>query len=106
MSNKYGAKKATEDGYTFDSLAERRRYRDLKLMLKAGEITNLEVHPVWQLVVCGVKIGRYTADFAYNMRFSGKRFVEDVKGVKTRDYLLRKKLMKALHGIDVQEIQA
>jgi hypothetical protein len=73
-------------------------------MQMAGEISELEPHPRYDLIVNGVKIGIYTGDSRY--RCNGKLVVEDVKGDKScisRDYPLRKKLMKALFGIDVQE---
>lgn len=102
--NKYGAKKVQADGHTFDSKAEHRRYCELMTLVNAGEIEALELQPRYELVVCGVKIGRYTGDFRYLDRRTGEQIVEDVKGVKTRDYVLRRKLMKAIHGIDVVEI--
>ena len=77
----------------------------MKLLQRAGKITGLETKTpacVFALVVNGVKIGRYTADFVYLEK--GVRIVEDSKsGVRTRDYLLRKKLMKAIHGIEILE---
>ena len=71
------------------------------MLEKAGEIQIIELHPKYKLVVNGVLIGRYTADFMYYE--NGCTIVEDVKGVKTRDYILRKKLMKALYGIEIRE---
>lgn len=105
-TNKYSAQKTTIDGHEFASKAEARRYKDLKIMLDAGAITDLELHPVYQLVVNGVKIGRYTGDFKYRDA-DGQTVVEDVKSsatAKARDYPLRKKLMKALHGVVIVEV--
>jgi len=99
--NKYNAKKTEIDGFVFDSKKEAQRYQDLMLLERAGEIEVIEIHPFWKLVVNGVLIGRYTADFMY--RENGAVVVEDVKGVRTRDYVLRKKLMKALYGIEIRE---
>lgn len=104
--SKYGNKKVTEDGYTFDSKAEYRRYKDLKLMRDAGSITALEVHPRYPLEVNGVMVSRYTPDFRYREK-DGTLMVEDVKGgqaTKTEAYRLRKKLMLALYDITVHEI--
>jgi len=101
--SKYHAIPTEVDGIRFDSRGEARRYQELKLLQAAGEISHLGVHPSWELVVNGVKIGKYTADFEYR---EGKEYVvEDYKGVRTRDYVLRKKLMLALHKIDVREVK-
>lgn len=97
---KYGNRKITEDGITFDSLGEHRRYCELKLLLllEAGEITNLEVHPKFVLLPAFTdsegKVHRpitYTADFRYIEK--GITVVEDVKGFRTRDYILREKML-------------
>jgi hypothetical protein len=107
VANKYGACKVEIDGYTFASKLEAARYRDLQLTEKAGEIIYLGVHPCWALEVNHILIGHYTPDFSYYRCEGGEPvgriIVEDVKGVRTRDYILRKKLMKAIHQIDVQE---
>ena len=57
-------------------------------------IYDLETHPVFPLLVNGIKIGRYTADFKYK-NTNGEEVVEDVKSkiTKTRDYMLRKKIL-------------
>lgn len=102
--NKYNARKAQEDGYTFDSLMEQRRYRELKLLQQAGLITGLEVHPRYPLIVNGVKVCVYEADFRYTQ--NGRQVVEDAKGVKTDVYKLKRKLMRAVHGIEIVETQA
>jgi len=101
--NKYNAKRVEADGYVFDSKLEAARYFDLIILEKVGEIQDLCIHPKYKLEVNGVLIGRYTADFEYMQ--DGKLVVEDVKGVRTRDFVLRKKLMLALHGIDVKEVK-
>tara|TARA_R100001460_G_scaffold32478_4_gene63691 strand:+ start:16084 stop:16323 length:240 start_codon:yes stop_codon:yes gene_type:complete len=66
---------------------------ELELLLRAKEITDLELHPKFDLMVNGVKIGRYTADFRY--KNGSDIIVEDVKSkaTKTRDYMLRKKIL-------------
>ena len=101
---KYRNKKVTIDGRTFDSKAEGARYVQLKRMESAGLISQVQCQPAFDLVVNGHKITRYTADFEYRDGES-RRVVEDVKGVRTRDYVLRLKLMKAVLGITVQEIK-
>ena len=102
--SKYGAVPTTLDGLRFASKAEARRYQDLKLMEAAGEIAYLECHPCFPLIVNGVKVGTYIADFMYWQE--GRRVVEDVKGVRTQVYALKKKLVQALYGIEVVEVQA
>lgn len=99
--NKYGAKKTVVDGITFASKAEARRYGELKLLEKAGEIRHLELQPKFDLTVNGEKIGRYVADFRY--REGTESVVEDVKGFKTPVYRLKKALVKALYGIEIRE---
>jgi hypothetical protein len=102
--NKYRAKRTVVDGLTFDSRKEARRYGELKLLLQGRKITDLQLHPRFELRVNGHLIGHYTADFEYFA--DGKQVVEDVKSraTRTRDYVLRRKLMKALHGIEVMEV--
>lgn len=99
--SKYRATKQEIDGIVFDSKMEAARYNDLKLLEKAGEIESLIVHPVFPIVVNDTVICRYIADFSY---YEGeKKIVEDVKGFKTRDYILKKKLVKAIYGIEILE---
>ena len=101
---KYNAKRTTIDGITFDSKREANRYGELKLLHQAGEIQELLVHPKFKLVVNGVLICTYTADFQY--RENGEKVVEDVKSKPTitYSYKLKKKLMKAVYGLDVTEV--
>lgn len=105
MTNKYGAKKCEEDGYQFDSLVEREHYRLLKLRVLAGEITDLEVHPAYDLIVCERKVGRMTLDFGY--KEAGVWVWVDVKGgraTRTEAYRLRKKVFEACYGTTVTEV--
>lgn len=99
--HKYRAKRTEVDGITFASRMEAQRYTELRALEQAGEISGLELQPRYDLVVNGVKIGRYVADFRY--REDGRLVVEDVKGVKTALYRLKKKLVRALYGIEVRE---
>src|SRR5689334_11497635 len=106
MPNKYRAKKTTIDGIKFDSLKEAMRYTELRSLYRAGKIGDLQCHVPYQLVVNGHKIGRYTADFVYWDHGISEEVVEDVKSPatkKARDYVLRKKLMLAIHGIEIRE---
>ncbi len=100
--SKYGNRKTTVDGITFDSVKEAARYSTLRLLERAGEITDLELQPTYVLDVNGHPVCRYRADFRY--REKGRLVVEDVKGFKTEEYRLKARLMKAIHGIEVVEV--
>lgn len=99
--SKYGSRKTEVDGYIFDSKMEAARYNDLKLLERSGEIKSLIVHPVIPLVVNGKRIGRYIADFSYYQ--DDKKIVEDVKGARTAVYMLKKRLVNAIYGIEILE---
>lgn len=105
---KYNNRKTTRNGITFDSAKEAKRYDELMLMLKAGQISNLKLQPEFTLQEAfttpqGEKIRavRYRADFMYEC--CGVINVEDVKGYKTKEYELKRKLMAA-KGITILEI--
>lgn len=102
-SNIYGAIKQQEDGYEFDSTSECRRYRRLKFELSHGSITDLVVHPSFQLAIGGGEYCTYSADFSY-INYENKRIVEDVKHpALARDMGLQLKLrmMNKQHKIKV-----
>lgn len=111
--NKYNAKKIKIDGHTFDSKREAERYCELKLFVKAGEIRNLELQPRFLLQDKFVdKQGNkhrkieYVADFLYIDKL-GRNIVEDVKGVLTDVYKLKKKLFLKIYDseFDFREIR-
>lgn len=107
------ARKVEEDGIVFDSMTEHKRYRELKLLVRSGEISKLQVHPVFIFIVSDVRVGKYKPDFAYHDR-NGGLHIEDAKGFKKskktgkllprvdREFGLKKKLMLALFGLDVE----
>jgi hypothetical protein len=100
--NKFGAKSIVVDNIRFASLAEARRYEQLKLLARACDIRNLELQPEFPFLMNGEKIFIYRADFAY---FRGEtRIVEDVKGVSTPLYRLKKKLIEAAYHIEIVEV--
>lgn len=104
-AHKYGAKRTTVDGIDFPSKAEAARYSDLKLLVKAGEIKDLKLQPRFDIVVNGEKCGFYKADFSYVQMRGGFPFwpvVEDVKGQDTPLSILKRKLVKALYGVEVR----
>lgn len=96
---KYKAQRTEVDGITFASKREAKRYQTLKMELAAGVIENLELQPKYPIFFNGQKICTYIADFKY--RLSGKEVVEDVKGFETPVFKIKKKLLKAAHGIDL-----
>ena len=104
--SKYRNVPTVVDGKRFASKKEGRRYAQLLLMLKAGEIDDLECHPVYHLDVNGTRVGKYTADFRYkDKRYDWAVIVEDVKSSASRTtaYMLRKRLVKAIHGVTIKE---
>ena len=102
--SKYHAIKTEVDGFIFDSKAEARRYKELRLLEKNGDIADLELQPKFLVEVKGKKICTYLADFQYFDRAKGAHVVEDVKGVKTPVYRLKKKLVEAIYGIEIIEV--
>lgn len=101
---KFGNIRTEVDGIKFDSRAEARRYNELKLLDRAGEIEHLGLQPKFDLTVNGHLVCRYIADFSYWSR--GYRVIEDVKSkaTKTPQYRIKVKLLKALTGIEVREV--
>lgn len=127
MGNKYGAKKVIIDGITFASKKEGERYSELKLLERAGEISDLQLQVKFLLIPAqreldsigrrgGVKKGRtieqectYVADFVYTDK-SGNKVVEDVKGYRDPSsaayakFVIKRKLMLYRYGIRVREV--
>ena len=106
---KYGNKKITVDGVTFDSKKEYFRWCELCLLEKAGQITDLKRQVKFELIpsqrIDGKVVERpvhYVADFVYQE--NGQTVVEDTKGVKTKDYILKRKMMLYIHGIKIREV--
>ena len=122
---KYHSKKTVIDGITFDSRKEAERYSELKLLERCGAISNLELQKVYELIPaqyemyerygkngqrlkdgkkCIEKSCVYKADFVYIDNETGQQVVEDVKGFRTKEYKIKKKLMLYIHGIKIKEI--
>lgn len=112
--NKYNATKITIDGHTFDSKKEGARYIQLKILEKAGEISDLKLQPKFYFPINGVNVrhsntksgakGReitYSADFSFIE--DGELMIEDTKGFATDVYKLKKALIEAIHGIEIIE---
>lgn len=106
--SKYSAQKTVVDGITFASKKEAKRYGELKLLARAGEIHNLQMQfkmPVWIMNFkgSGSTFGfNYIADFTYNEK-NGDLIVEDVKGFRTPVYRLKKKCVEAYYEIKIRE---
>ena len=107
--NKYFARRTERDGIKFDSEAEAARYCQLRLLERAGHITELRRQVPFELVPAekdmnGKKLRAlvYRADFVYRDNY-GALHVEDVKGVRTAVYKLKKRLMWHIHGIEIEE---
>ena len=91
------------DGILFQSTKESRRYSELKALQQAGVIQDLELQPKFKLEVNGVHITTYYADFKYWDNERNQEVIEDSKGMRTQLYILKKRLMKALLSIEVEE---
>lgn len=118
--NKYRNQKNEVDGIVFDSKKEAKRFQELRLLEKAGAIQNLKTQVEFELIPAqrgpdtigkrgGVKKGKlierkcsYRADFVYQE--NGKTVVEDTKGMRTKDYIIKRKLLLYVHGIRIKEV--
>jgi hypothetical protein len=105
---KYHNRKVTRDGETFDSVKEYRRFCELRLLEKAGAVTDLQRQVKFELIpaqrIDGKVVERacsYVADFVYIE--NGQQVVEDAKGMRTQEYRLKRKLMLWVHGIRIRE---
>ena len=124
MGNKYHNRKVIRDGEVFDSAKEYKRYCELLLLERAGEVTNLRRQVKYVLIpaqyeyierlsskgkplkpkrVLLEREAAYIADFVYTDK-SGSEVVEDTKGVKTKEYILKRKMMLHLLGIKIREV--
>lgn len=118
--NKYRNRKYELDGIVFDSRKEARRYEELKMLEESGKIQGLMMQVKYILIPSqrepdtigkrgGVHKGKtiekecsYIADFVYHE--NGETVVEDTKGFKTKDYIIKRKLMLYVYGIKIKEI--
>lgn len=122
---KYNNKKIEVDGMTFDSKKEANRYKELSLLQKAGEISGLQTQVRYVLIPSQREVSEevytrgenkgkykpgkllerectYVADFVYYK--DGKVIVEDTKGFRTKEYIIKRKLMLYVHHIQIKEI--
>jgi hypothetical protein len=99
---KYHNKKTQVFGYLFDSKREADRYLYLRSRLEAGEINNLNLQVQFVCDVNEQHICNYIADFTYFE--NGKLVIEDSKGVRTPEYRIKKKLVEAIHKVEIIEV--
>ena len=102
--SKYRAVPTVVDNVRFASKKEARRYEELVMLSRANKISHLQLQPGFRLEVKGQLICTYVADFQYLDLGAMHVVTEDVKGVKTPVYRLKKKLLKALYDIDIVEV--
>lgn len=123
-SKYYSIKTRALDGTVFDSLKEARRWDELLLLQRAGKITDLQRQVKYELIPdqyqtyerygkkgqrlkdgarCLERKVEYVADFVYTIAETGENVVEDSKGMRTKDYIIKRKLMLAVHGIRIKE---
>lgn len=120
-NNKYGSRKIEVDGIVFDSKKEARRYQELILLQKTGTVHDLKRQVKYILIPTqrepdtigargGIHKGKviekecsYVADFVYRTD-DGLVVVEDTKGFRTKDYIIKRKLMLYIHGIRIKEV--
>lgn len=106
--SKYHAQKTVVDGITFDSIKEAARYKQLQGMERNGYISDLELQVRYRLIPTQKGVLRterpcdYIADFRYVR--DGEIVIEDTKGVRTPEYIIKRKLMKMVYGIEVREV--
>lgn len=110
--NKYGNQKIVIDGVERDSLAESNRLEQLKILQRVGAIQNLQYQVKYELIPKQQGENRneravtYIADYVYDVVMpdgSLRQVVEDCKGHKTKDYIIKRKLMLYIHGISIKE---
>ena len=119
--NKYKSHKTNANGVIFDSKKEYNRYIELTLLSRSGAIKGLKRQVKFELIPAQyepdiinprgkVKKGKlieravsYIADFVYTDE-NGKTIVEDTKGFRTKDYIIKRKLLLYIHGIRIKEI--
>lgn len=98
--NKFRAKPVEYDGIRFASTGEGRRYLQLKLLLQQGYIEDLKLQVDFPITINGQKVCSYRADFVYTE--NNLQIVEDFKGVETPVFKLKRKLMRAVHNIEIR----
>lgn len=106
---KYHNTKVKINGEIFDSKKEAARWQELLLLQRAGKISHLNRQVTYTLIPsqyidgkCVERSVKYVADFVYHQ--DGQLVVEDTKGMKTPEYVLKRKLMLSVYGIRIKEV--
>jgi hypothetical protein len=102
---KYRNKPCQADGEKFDSKLEATRFQLLQLQEKAGEIRDLRAHVSFPLMVGDALIGAYEADAVYTEVATGRKVVEDSKGVRTPLFRWKARHFKAQYGFAITEVR-
>lgn len=104
--NKHRNIKTTIDGITFDSKKEAGRWCQLKILERAGQIKDLQIQVPFEIIPKqpGERACKYVADFTYTDCKTGEFVVEDTKGQRTKDYIIKRKLMLLVHNIKIKEV--
>lgn len=103
--SKYGNRKTVIDGIRFDSKREAEYYAELKLREKAGEVFEVEMQRPFAIVINGQLVCTYKSDFHFYDAIAKRRRVVDTKGFATPEFKLKKKLMKAVLGLDIEVVK-
>lgn len=110
---KYANEPTMLDGMKFDSRAEAKRWAYLAMLQRAGEIDQLQRQVSYELVPKQVRPSggferpiAYLADFTYRDKRTGRTVVEDVKGASPDVWIIKRKLMLHVHGIEIREVKA
>lgn len=101
--NKYRNKPTMIDNKWFASKKEAKRYQELCILQKAGEITNLHTQVRIPISINGMHICEYRADFTYKDA-KGNIVIEDTKGIRTPLYNIKKKLIHAIYNFKIKEV--
>ena len=113
--SKYKNQPVTVDNIRFPSGKEATRYKELSLLQKAGKIENLRLQVPYELIPaqyaevdgkkkCIERAVKYIADFVYYDKETGQWVVEDSKGMRTKEYIIKRKLLLQVHGIRIHEV--
>lgn len=103
-NSKYHNQPIVIDGHRFMSKKEGARYGELRNLERGGIIDQLELQPRFPFVINGIKVCTYVADFAYRDVQRDEKIIEDVKGMVTDVFRIKKKLMTAVLGLEVKII--
>jgi hypothetical protein len=104
-AHKFGAQQTLSlDNIKFASKSEAARYQELLFLQRGGAIRQLRLQTKWPLIVNGITIGSYVSDFDYLEGEISELKVEDVKGVRTPLYRLKRKHFEAQYGIKIIEV--